>query len=736
MLIVASQAGLEINSSLIEGGVVGSILIVGDSGVLSQIDTLDIYLANYVTIDTPQTITGLKDFTVSPTVPTAAPGTSTTQAASTEFVTSGAAISDALVVHKAGAEDITGTKRFTVRINADGGMALPASVGINTPGWLVYQNATSFVIRDTTNSKQSFLMLPGPTGYAEFSGDLYVTNNVTVAGPQLIFSGAVSTIILNDVQNCYLQAFSNQVTLKAASHIRYASGDSHIFSNADQTVQYMRAEPGGVSTGFPITFRNATSTQPERQQGFIAASWVDNTDATRKGRLSLKVSDFTGTDKEGIAVQSDGTNVFVGLGQITAQNESIPSRVTIFGSNDPNIDMAFWRRVATTSQKIGAVQYRTGAGGGFLVAEIEAQTGSAFIDSGDLVFKTRSSGGVSTEKMRIGSNGTVTFNGALVPNGGIVMPDGGSIIGAGAANLLIGDANDTVNIVGGVLQVTSTKVTTTVDMGVGTNLPARRLHVKGTGSQYIQLEGSGGLVDVAMEYNDGVTKIYEGILGNSVALGTWGVYLSSIPGVPLAILSDGKVVFNNSSITFKGSSSTTPNQPQAKITPSWADSTDATRKGRLSLQVSDFTGTDKEGLRLDIDGTRAIARMPGRLIVGNVVDQGVTILATDVTNPQIGLWNTTLNAVALLSLESTAFTFGGVGVQCFYRYPVHRFMNQGATVEFLSLSATGATFGVPPVFPTVPDANIPNGGMAWSSTTPGALKARDPSGVLKTVNLT
>jgi hypothetical protein len=60
------------------------------------------------------------------------------------------------------------------------------------------------------------------------------------------------------------------------------------------------------------------------------------------------------------------------------------------------------------------------------------------------------------------------------------------------------------------------------------------------------------------------------------------------------------------SVGFQATDSTTADQSQAVITPSWAVSTHATRKGRVAILASDFTGTDREGLRVESDGTQAL----------------------------------------------------------------------------------------------------------------------------------
>lgn len=59
-------------------------------------------------------------------------------------------------------------------------------------------------------------------------------------------------------------------------------------------------------------------------------------------------------------------------------------------------------------------------------------------------------------------------------------------------------------------------------------------------------------------------------------------------------------------IQLWGNSSTSTSRPQATIDSAWATSTDATRKGRLVLKAEDFTGTSREGMRIESDGTQAL----------------------------------------------------------------------------------------------------------------------------------
>jgi hypothetical protein len=82
-----------------------------------------------------------------------------------------------------------------------------------------------------------------------------------------------------------------------------------------------------------------------------------------------------------------------------------------------------------------------------------------------------------------------------------------------------------------------------------------------------------------------------------------------------------------SSLGFAGRSSTTAGRDMADITAVWATATDATRKGRLSLNVWDTAA--REALRLESSGS---APMIGLYGVTAVARQTVAATATDLTS--------------------------------------------------------------------------------------------------------
>lgn len=74
---------------------------------------------------------------------------------------------------------------------------------------------------------------------------------------------------------------------------------------------------GGTSAsdtyGCYVTFQASSSNGNGRVQGRVYGSWASNTDASRKGRISLLAADSTGTDQEGVRVESDGSAPKIGF---------------------------------------------------------------------------------------------------------------------------------------------------------------------------------------------------------------------------------------------------------------------------------------------------------------------------------------------------------------------------------------------------------------------------------------
>jgi hypothetical protein len=59
--------------------------------------------------------------------------------------------------------------------------------------------------------------------------------------------------------------------------------------------------------------KGVTSTAAVRDMAAFHASWATSTDASRKGRATISACDWTGTDREGLRIESDGANARVSI---------------------------------------------------------------------------------------------------------------------------------------------------------------------------------------------------------------------------------------------------------------------------------------------------------------------------------------------------------------------------------------------------------------------------------------
>lgn len=75
----------------------------------------------------------------------------------------------------------------------------------------------------------------------------------------------------------------------------------------------------GLGTGgFTLSPRGISSTTTGRNLGNIAFTWATATDASRMGRVAIFASDASGTDREGIRIESSGSAPLVGFYGATA----------------------------------------------------------------------------------------------------------------------------------------------------------------------------------------------------------------------------------------------------------------------------------------------------------------------------------------------------------------------------------------------------------------------------------
>jgi hypothetical protein len=68
-----------------------------------------------------------------------------------------------------------------------------------------------------------------------------------------------------------------------------------------------------TQTGALALLQQYSSTATVRDCAVVDATWATSTDASRKGRLQLLAADSTGTNREGVRVESDGTQPLLGF---------------------------------------------------------------------------------------------------------------------------------------------------------------------------------------------------------------------------------------------------------------------------------------------------------------------------------------------------------------------------------------------------------------------------------------
>jgi hypothetical protein len=125
----------------------------------------------------------------------------------------------------------------------------------------------------------------------------------------------------------------------------------------------------------------------------------------------------------------------------------------------------------------------------------------------------------------------------------------------------------------------------------------------GTGG--IELVGGGGFgpLRLATTGNQQVQLLPNGAGGSLAKAGAAGAVVWTTQGITSQA---------GAHWTLQGQSSTTAGRNMAVVDAAWADATDASRKGRLVARACDSTGTDREGWRVESDGTQALVGFFGQ----------------------------------------------------------------------------------------------------------------------------
>lgn len=129
-------------------------------------------------------------------------------------------------------------------------------------------------------------------------GGTIITDNSNSTAPTLSLIGNTSAASLN------IRPFS-------------ASNPGNTIYNA---IVINCALPGTAAAGLgnAILFQAQDSTTAAQNTGRIESIWTNATHATRTGRINLKASDYSGTDREGIRVESNGSATMLGFFATTA----------------------------------------------------------------------------------------------------------------------------------------------------------------------------------------------------------------------------------------------------------------------------------------------------------------------------------------------------------------------------------------------------------------------------------
>ena len=245
------------------------------TGLTSDLAALNSSLASKAPLASPA-LTG------TPTAPTAADGTNTTQIATTAFVLANAGTGGGS----------PGGSSGQVQFNNSG--AFGGSSGLTWDGTTLGVDAVTSVSGNltlATNGSANITLTPGSFGQVN-----------------------AQTLRANYVRP--------DITPFIISMFGPGSATSDVFRMNDASNGVNRIV---VDQNFTLTWRDLSSTSTERDQARVTSSWATSTDATRAGRVALSACDFTGTDREGLRVESDGTQPKIGFfGHAAAARQGTP----------------------------------------------------------------------------------------------------------------------------------------------------------------------------------------------------------------------------------------------------------------------------------------------------------------------------------------------------------------------------------------------------------------------------
>lgn len=283
-------SGMAIGGTIGNSPSTGDILVVGAGGVLAQVATIaESQVTNLVTDLAAKAPLASPALSGTPTAPTAGNGTNTTQLATTAFV-----------LANAGSMAIGGA--------ITGGTAgLIAHIG---PGPVLAQDAAH--VWDATNHREG-IGAAAPRAKLDACGSVNLAHFAKTdsdIGGYFDCDGSAAIYVSGGAQ---YSTFTSDYVFTAKSsgacgfimeggNVTFWASASLTAGNTFTPAYKWQMNTAGDWSGFALS-----STAANRKAGRMAALFASNTDATRKGRMVLYAADFTGTDRECIRIESDGT---------------------------------------------------------------------------------------------------------------------------------------------------------------------------------------------------------------------------------------------------------------------------------------------------------------------------------------------------------------------------------------------------------------------------------------------
>jgi predicted acyltransferase (DUF342 family) len=324
------------------------------------------------------------------------------------------------------------------------------------------------------------------------------------------------------------------------------------------------------------------------------------------------------------------------------------------------------------------------------------------------------------------------FTGVLTIGQSIDSPGNWNIDGDGTAvGLSInGSTNTFVNIPTTALTGSFASPTFTGTPNMGTGLTV----FGGTTSSFPALKRSTTTIQVRKADDSGFTGIQASSLSGTSTTGPyWEMNATAIdfwPGSTSGQLAlHGTLTHAVPLLKLTGVTSVAANKDQFDMTPSWVDSTDASRKARIILSVYDTAA--REFLRADASGSGVIVGIGGAALAANI------LTVTPVSNRTFGITSTGGNVV--LNTKNTAgdtytkMNFDAASFEWLVSGSTKMAIDTSGNLGIGTTSQFGSGAGVLGITnaATVPTTNPTGGGVLYVEG--GALKFRGSSGTITTI---